>query len=661
MWTYYDRGDGSAYGVDALIEEALRYQELGFDTFKWRPGTDWQEAKINPQKLGEICRQLRQAVGPDFKLGLEKKGYDSWTVEECLEMAPIIDELGFYFFEQPMGDEGPRQFDDYLKIKEQMPRVMLWGGERFHSYQQAEPWMRANIYDAVQSDCLHLGLTQNWRIAQLAAVTGTKIVPHNWSTSLGTMCNTHLVAAVPSGHMCEFFMYPTDFRYGLFKKPYRPQNGCITLAEEPGFGMELVDDFAEKFPYIPGPNTLANPRFPYAWKNARAREQQVARSYATVPDMEMLNVPQGQFALGRYPRRRRDDLRAWDAADEYLLHMLDEKNLPGKEANVLVLNDSFGALCIALSQHRPQLLSDSYLAQQGARENLSDNHLDATSIRLLNSLQEPAGKIDLLLIKIPKSLAFLEDQLYRVRPHLHAKTQIFGAGMVRNIHTSALMLFERLIGPTHTSLAKKKARLVYCQFDANKDIGNSPYPTEYQLENARYSLCNHANVFSRDSLDIGTRLFLEHIPTSTTTQKIADLGCGNGVIGLIAAERNPQARLIFVDESFMAVESARSNFAAAFDKKTIAQFHFGDGLANCPPNSLDLVLNNPPFHQQRAIDEAVPWRMFSQSKAALKKGGELWVIGNRHLDHHVKLKRLFGHCETVASSGKFVVLKVVKR
>ena len=72
MWTYYDRGDGSSWGAQALIEEALQYKELGFDTFKWRPGTDWQEAGIDPHKLGEICRQLREAVGPSFRLGREK-------------------------------------------------------------------------------------------------------------------------------------------------------------------------------------------------------------------------------------------------------------------------------------------------------------------------------------------------------------------------------------------------------------------------------------------------------------------------------------------------------------------------------------------------------------------------------------------------------------
>ena len=63
-----------------------------------------------------------------------------------------------------------------------------------------------------------------------------------------------------------------------------------------------------------------------------------------------------------------------------------------------------------------------------------------------------------------------------------------------------------------------------------------------------------------------------------------------------------------------------------------------------------------------ASDGAVaPWRMFQQSHAALKKGGELWVIGNRHLNHHIKLKRIFSHCKTVTSSRRFVVLRATKQ
>jgi len=280
-WTYYDKGDGKPYGVDALIEEALRYKEMGFDTFKWQPGTDWQEAGINPQKLGEICRQLREAVGPDFKLGLEKKGYDSWTFDECLEMAPIINDLHFYFFEQPMGDEGPAQFDDYRRIKELMPNVMLWGGERFRSLDQARPWLEEGIYDAVQTDAYSIGLTANWYLARTAAFNGIKLVPHNWSSSLGTMCNIHTVAGVPNGHMCEFFLYDNPFREALFTEPYRPVNGYIMLNDKPGFGMELMPDLEKRFPYIPEPGVQPNPRFPHAAERAQKREAEVRARYAS--------------------------------------------------------------------------------------------------------------------------------------------------------------------------------------------------------------------------------------------------------------------------------------------------------------------------------------------------------------------------------------------
>ncbi len=279
-WTFYDKGDGKPHGVDALIEEALRYKEMGFDTFKWRPGTDWEEAGMDPQKLGEICRQLREAVGPDFKLGLEKKGYDSWTFDECVEIAPIINDLDFYFFEQPMGDEGPAQFDDYRRIKELMPNVMLWGGERFRSLEQARPWLEAGIYDAVQTDGYYIGLTANWYLARTAGFNGVKLVPHNWSSSLGTMCNSHTVAGVSNGHMCEFFLYDNPFREGLFTEPYRPVNGYINLSDKPGFGMELLPDLAKRFPYRPGPMVQSNPRFPHALARAQAREAEVRTRYA---------------------------------------------------------------------------------------------------------------------------------------------------------------------------------------------------------------------------------------------------------------------------------------------------------------------------------------------------------------------------------------------
>ena len=68
--------------------------------------------------------------------------------------------------------------------------------------------------------------------------------------------------------------------------------------------------------------------------------------------METLKISQGEFQLSRYPMRKKELLRAWDAADEYLLnyfHELYSKIEAQKKLNILIINDSFGALSISLA------------------------------------------------------------------------------------------------------------------------------------------------------------------------------------------------------------------------------------------------------------------------------------------------------------------------
>ena len=274
------------------------------------------------------------------------------------------------------------------------------------------------------------------------------------------------------------------------------------------------------------------------------------------------SVPQGEFTLDRYPCLARETLRAWDAADEYLLMHLAESGVsPGA---VLVMNDSFGALTVALTMvGTVQMQSDSWIAHFGARENLEANGLGEDRVNLLDPLQEPAP-FDLLLFKVPKSLALLEDQLHRLRPHLTAETLVVGAGMVKQIHTSTLESCERLIGPTRTSLARRKARLIHCTLDEERELPANPYPTQYRLDDMGLQLSNHAALFSREQLDLGTRFLLQHLPRSPQARCIIDMGCGNGVLGIVAGYHHREASLVFADESAMAIASARENVTGTF-------------------------------------------------------------------------------------------------
>lgn len=391
----------------------------------------------------------------------------------------------------------------------------------------------------------------------------------------------------------------------------------------------------------------------------------------------------GSFRLHRFPKAsakpgKQQPLRAWDAADEYLLESVYEQlaNHDKKSPQILILNDSFGALAVSLHQYRRFWQSDSFMAQAGCQQNLSDNDSDGqsateSSLTLLDSLHWPDSSIDMVLIKIPKTSALLEHQLYQLRQIIHPATQIIAAGMTKSIHTNTLKIFEKVLGTTTTSLARKKARLIFCQPEPDSWRGQSPYPTHYRLKasdlpeaqrlSLEFVIHNHANVFSRASLDIGTRLFLQHLPQIDGAKDIIDLGCGNGLLGIAAAKNHPDARVHFVDESFMAVDSARQNVDSALSTGENCIFKVGNSLADYPSESADVILNNPPFHQQSVVGDHIAWQMFNDAKRVLKSGGRLWVIGNRHLSYHTKLQRLFGHCRTVASDQKFVVLEAKKR
>ena len=370
-----------------------------------------------------------------------------------------------------------------------------------------------------------------------------------------------------------------------------------------------------------------------------------------------LITPEGEFELRRYPPRRRELLRAWDAADEYLLQRLYESNL--RQRQTLIVNDSFGALAVALQQLSPDSWSDSWLAHQALRENLKRNACDPDSVRILPSTQTPDKSPDLVLFKVPKSLALLEDQLIRLKPLLTQSSRVIVAGMVKTMPSSLWKMLESIIGPSETSRAQKKARLIEVSVDPQLHLPENPYPRRWTLEGTAFEIINQSNVFSRERLDIGTRFLLQHLPRTEGPREIIDLGCGNGLLGLMAAQQNPEASLSFIDESYMAIASARANFKQIDPTLQRAKFYLDDGLAEFQKHAADLILCNPPFHQSHAVGDAVALSMFRQSASVLRDRGELWVVGNRHLDYHFKLRRWFSSVDVVTSNKKFVILRAV--
>jgi len=369
-----------------------------------------------------------------------------------------------------------------------------------------------------------------------------------------------------------------------------------------------------------------------------------------------LQIPQD---LKRYPHDPRDPLQAWDAADELLLEHFAQECAPllASGSRILILNDTCGALSLALTQAltgRAQVhsYSDSYIAMRAAEQNGLSLHHHTSDLAAIQ------GPFDLALLKLPKNLSFLEDELAHLSGLLKPGAPLVCGVMVKHQSTGAFDLLNRFIGPTSTSLAKKKARLIFAALE--KAPASSPHPREVRLDGFEKPYLHHSNLFSRERLDIGTRFLLEHLPQGGF-ESVLDLGCGNGILGISARLANPGVKVIFSDESAMAIASARANWLRFFPQDgQDAEFHWTHAFESGQPASVDLVLCNPPFHQGTAVGDSISRKIFQDARRALRPGGSIRVIGNSHLHYPAILERIFGNSAVVAKNSKFTIVDAIR-
>jgi 16S rRNA G1207 methylase RsmC len=370
------------------------------------------------------------------------------------------------------------------------------------------------------------------------------------------------------------------------------------------------------------------------------------------------------FVVKRYPYSTNSDLRAWDSADSYLLNTLQSLlDLDGALpclSSLCILNDNFGALTIPLATYQPVCYGDSWMSREAIEQNLklndSDLQLDfqADFDCLIDSYRPPSYVIG----RVPKSKSQFAYMLQCLNTWLDEGAILLLAGMDKHLSKGQYELIGKYFGEPSFLPGVKKARV--WQAVVNKNLPEPAFKhKKVSIPEFSLTLTALANVFSADKLDIGTRFFLENFSKLPQQERVADLACGNGVLGLAYLSLYPDTRLLFRDESYQAIQSTQQNLKFNFPDLN-ADLKTDDGFKSTASESLDLVLCNPPFHQQNLVSTDIANTLFKETHRVLRSEGELWVIANRHLGYHVSLKRIFGSCDTVASNPKFVILKVVK-
>ena len=154
-------------------------------------------------------------------------------------------------------------------------------------------------------------------------------------------------------------------------------------------------------------------------------------------------------------------------------------------------------------------------------------------------------------------------------------------------------------------------------------------------------------LFSPRGADAGTLSMVSAVELKSG-QKLLDLGCGAGLVGIAAAKVLGEENVWMTDVDPAAVRCAAENAK----RNGVENVHLccGDALDAVDVSGFDWILSNPPYH----ADFSVAKKFIEKGFNRLKIGGKLVMVVKRELWYRNKLTAIFGGVRMQEISGYFV-------
>jgi len=353
-------------------------------------------------------------------------------------------------------------------------------------------------------------------------------------------------------------------------------------------------------------------------------------------------------------------LRAWDAADRYLLDavaLTHRDRLIAPDARIAIIDDAHGALAVGLATlgvRRASIHQDSVVSQRATRANLADARAEVALDGC--PLETVAIGAELVLLRLPRSLQRLDAIARAVARVAHPDAVLVAGNMVKHMTPRQNEVLATAFQRVDVSLARGKARLLTAS--GPKPRVELAAPARIRDDETGLDIVAVAGTFAGASVDIGTRALLHALAELPPASVALDLACGSGVLATTLARRLPATRVIATDVSAAAVDSARLTAEA---NGVVVEVRHDDGASTLDDGGVDLVVLNPPFHVGGAVHTGIAHRLIGEAARVLRPGGELRCVWNSSLQYRPVLERLVGPTRQLSRTRKFTVTASTRR
>jgi len=223
--------------VEAEVAAALK---AGFREIKVKLGHPLRDAVAR-------AKLIRRLAGDDIALYVDANW--AYDVDDAMIVGRALADLGYGFFEEPIA---PHDREGYRRLAQHLP-IRLAAGESDFVAGEALTMLQDRSLGLIQPDVTRSGgITETWRIAELAATFNTAYAPHvGWSGAICVAASLQLAAAAESFRTFECMVYENPLR-DAFAQPLVGEgsqlvDGKLAIPQAPGLGIEIDREALARF------------------------------------------------------------------------------------------------------------------------------------------------------------------------------------------------------------------------------------------------------------------------------------------------------------------------------------------------------------------------------------------------------------------------------